>query len=365
MASIAKRADGQWRARYRDAAGKEHARHFGRRVDAQRWLDQETAKMQAGSWVDPRTAKTTVEEWCTRWLDGYRTRKPSTVRMAEVHVAKIIAAFGPRRLDSLRPSDIKSWLVQLQAEHAASYVYAIHARLAQVLADAVHDGVLARNPCSRRTAPRMGSQRPYVATTEQIWALHDVMGERYRAGLLLASFAGLRLAEVCGLRVSDLDFMRGIVSPEIQYPADPLKTEMSRTPIPIPASLALSLSAHLAEFSTTWIMCNESGQQMGPWQLQREFRKARAKVKGLPDGFRFHDLRHYYASLLIASGLDVKVVQTRLRHASANTTLNVYGHMFPDSDDSTRAAIDAVMTARAENLADFLRTRGGGDARFP
>jgi integrase len=255
--------------------------------------------------------------------------------------------------------------VQLQAEHAASYVYAIHARFAQVLADAVHDGVLARNPCSRRTAPRMGSQRPYVATTEQIWALHDVMGERYRAGLLLASFAGLRLAEVCGLRVSDVDFMRGIVSPEIQYPADPLKTEMSRTPIPIPASLALSLSAHLAEFSTTWIMCNESGQQMGPWQLQREFRKARAKVKGLPDGFRFHDLRHYYASLLIASGLDVKVVQTRLRHASANTTLNVYGHMFPDSDDSTRAAIDAVMTAHAENLADLLRTRGGGDARFP
>lgn len=106
-----------------------------------------------------------------------------------------------------------------------------------------------------------------------------------------------------------------------------------------------------------------------PWQLQREFRKARANVKGLPDGFRFHDLRHYYASLLIASGLDVKVIQTRLRHASANTTLNVYGHMFPDSDDTTRAAIDVVMTARvenfAENPADSLRTRGGGDAVSP
>jgi integrase len=45
-------------------------------------------------------------------------------------------------------------------------------------------------------------------------------------------------------------------------------------------------------------------------------------VKGLPVGFRFHDLRHYFASLLIAAGLDVKVVQTRLRHASAVTTLN-------------------------------------------
>ena len=188
MASIRKRPDGQWRARYRDGAGKEHARHFARKVDGQRWLDQETTKLETGSWIAPRAAKVTVEEWCKRWLDGYRTRKSSTVRMAEVHIAKIIAAFGPRRLDSLRPSEIRSWLVQLQQEHAASYVYALHARLAQILADAVHDGVLARNPCSRRTAPRTGSQRPYVATTEQIWALHDGMDERYRSRLAAGIF---------------------------------------------------------------------------------------------------------------------------------------------------------------------------------
>ena len=65
--------------------------------------------------------------------------------MAEVHVAKIIEAFGLRRLDSLRPSDIRSWMAQLQADHADSYVYAMHARLAQILSDAVHDGVLARS----------------------------------------------------------------------------------------------------------------------------------------------------------------------------------------------------------------------------
>jgi hypothetical protein len=58
---------------------------------------------------------------------------------------------------------------------------------------------------------------------------------------------------VCGLRVADVDFMRGIVSPVQQYPADPLKTEMSRTPIPIPSSLALTLSAHVAKFPSTWI----------------------------------------------------------------------------------------------------------------
>ena len=74
----------------------------------------------------------------------------------------------------------------------------------------------------------------------------------------------------------------------------------------------------------------------------------------MPVGFRFHDLRHYLASLLIASGLDVKVVQARLRHASAKTTLDTYGHLWPDADQSSRAAVGAVLAELAE---DKLRTQ--------
>ena len=77
-------------------------------------------------------------------------------------------------------------------------------------------------------------------------------------------------------------------------------------------------------------------------------RRTRKKVEGLPAGFRYHDLRHYFASLLIASGADPKTVQARLRHASAKTTLDTYGHIWPDRDESTRAAVDAVITAPTE-----------------
>ena len=105
----------RWRARYVGADGHEHTRHFSRKIDAQQWLDHETAKLVTGLWVDPKTSKLTVAAWCTTWLDGYRTRKPSTVRMAEVHIAKIAEQFAERRLDSLRPSDIKSWLSGLKA----------------------------------------------------------------------------------------------------------------------------------------------------------------------------------------------------------------------------------------------------------
>jgi integrase len=73
----------------------------------------------------------------------------------------------------------------------------------------------------------------------------------------------------------------------------------------------------------------------------------------MPEGFRFHDLRHYLASLLIASGLDVQVVQARLRHASAMTTLDTYGHLWPDADESARTAVGLVLAARA----DSVRTR--------
>jgi len=81
-------------------------------------------------------------------------------------------------------------------------------------------------------------------------------------------------------------------------------------------------------------------------------------------GVRFHDQRHYYASLLISSGLDVKVVQARLRHASAKTTLDTYGHLWPDSDETTRAAISTVMTTRSQNPAATVRPNAAVVRRF-
>lgn len=358
MASIKKREDGKWRARYRDDHGKEHARHFDRKSDGQAWLDEQTAKLVAGTHVTPRQARTTVGEWCDLWLAGYRGRRPSTVRQAEVHVIRIKAAFGPMQLGAVRPSHVRTWCAQLAAEGLAdSYVYALHSRLSQVYTDAIHDGLVAKSPCSRRTSPASGKQRAYVATTEQVWALYDAFPEHLRAAVLLGAFVGLRDAEACGLRLADVDFMRGIVTPAVQYPAKPLKTEGSSKAIPIPQSLALELSAHVerhgvvVQHDNSTLLSNEWGQQLTPWTLQRAMRAAREKVPGLPPDFRFQDLRHYCASMLIASGADVKVVQARLRHASAKTTLDTYGHLWPDTDDSTRAAIDDVMAARAEKLS--------------
>ena len=361
MASIKKRADGVWRARYRDAAGKEHARHFKRKTDAETWLDEVTASVVTGAYNDPAKAKVTVGEWCDRWLEGYAVNKASTVRQARTHVAKIKAGLGGHRLQGVRSSDVRSWVASLTADEVApSYVYALHSRLAQIMTDAVHDGLIAKSPCSRRTAPAAGKQRAFIATTAQVWKLYDAMPEDMRAAVLLGAFAGLRTAEVCGLRVVDIDFMRGVISPAVQYPELPLKTDESKKPIPIPRELTLKLSAHLKVHpSDTTFLTDPFGDQVGPWQVQRAVRDARAAA-GLPVEFRHHDLRHYFASLLISAGADVKVVQARLRHASAKTTLDTYAHLWPDTEEATRAAVAEVLAARMASPADSVRTGPSG-----
>ena len=68
-----------------------------------------------------------------------------------------------------------------------------------------------------------------------------------------------------------------------------------------------------------------------------------ATAAGLPSGESFHSLRHFYSSLLIRHGESVKTVQARLGHTTAAQTLDTFSHLWPDSEDRTREAIDAAM----------------------
>lgn len=352
----------RYRARYVDERGREHAKGFDTKRAARQWLDGQVSTIVTGTHVAPRDAILTVAQWCEQWIEGYEINRPNTVRNARFHVALINMAFGDRLLTSIRPSEVKSWVARLQADDiSASYVYAVHSRLRQILADAVHDGVLGRNPCSRRTSPPRGKQKCYVATSEQVWALHDEMPEHLQAAVLLGAFAGLRIGEACGLRVTDVDFTRGVVYPRVQYGDAPLKTVGSEAPIPVPRELTLLLSAAVARHPSDWMVPRSikgGDKPCSPNTVEDAIRVARAKVPGLPEKFCHHDLRHYFASLLIASGADIKTVQARLRHETAATTLDVYGHLWPDADESTRTAVGAAIAARPKTAADALRTDG-------
>jgi integrase len=352
----------RWRARYVDDAGNEHTKRFARKTDAQAWLDGQVSAMVQGTHVSPRDAQRTVRQWTERWLKGYASQRDNTVQLAKWHVRKINDEFGDLQLSAVRPSAVKEWTARLKADGLAdSYIYALHSRLSQILGDAVHDGLLARNPCSRRTSPAAGQQKVYVATTEQVWALYDAMPGHVRVAVLLGAFVGLRISEAAGLRVEDIDFAAGVVYPQRQWPDRPLKTKASDTPVPIPTELVQLLKESTQEYRGEHVVCDELGNAASPWVIGWNLRGVKEQIAGLPDGFSFQDLRHYYASLLIRQGADIKTVQARVRHGSAVTTLRYYAHLWPDADETTRAAVGGVLKDRLGTTAYSLRTDAASD----
>jgi len=96
-----------------------------------------------------------------------------------------------------------------------------------------------------------------------------------------------------------------------------------------------------------------AGDQTGQELLLEALRVLDPAVIGLPKGTHFHELRHFYASTLIHAGLHPKEIQVRLGHASITETMDTYGHLFPDSEESGRGAIQGAFS---EILADSLRT---------
>jgi integrase len=124
-----------------------------------------------------------------------------------------------------------------------------------------------------------------------------------------------------------------------------LKTDSSVRTIPLPEFVLSALARHLERYGPgEWglLFTQPSGLPVSRNRFGDEWR-ATVKRAGMPVGTRFHDLRHFYTSLLIQAGESVTTVQARLGHKSATVTLDVYGHLWPDSEDKTRAAVDAVL----------------------
>src|SRR5690348_2286754 len=111
MASIKKRPDGAWRARYRDEAGKEHARHFERKVDAQRWLDEVTAAVVTGQYVDPKAGKLSFRSFYATW-SVRQVWVPGTVKAMDLAAGS--TTFADLPLNRIRPSHIEGWVKAME-----------------------------------------------------------------------------------------------------------------------------------------------------------------------------------------------------------------------------------------------------------
>lgn len=343
------RAD-RWLCTFYDAAGKRKARSFTRKLDADRFLATTQTDQLRGTWVDPAAGRVTLRDYAERWL-ALRDIRPTT-RERYAGYLDYINRLGDMPLRDIEPSTVREWQAGLVPHLAVSSANTIRGVFVSILADAVTDGKITRNPFTgiRRLKPPL--RAPVVPlSVPVVLGIADHIGERYRAAVTVGLGAGLRRGETFALCVDCVDFLRktirvhaehgGIVQYDGRYQTGPPKTAASVRVVPVHQAVIDAIAAHMAKFPPVdgLIFTTARGGIVGRGTFLAAWT---AKQTGAPAGSRFHDLRHFYASTLIEAGESVKVIQSRLGHATAAETLDTYGHLWPDSEHSTRAAFDTV-----------------------
>lgn len=350
-----------WIVRWRDPDDHQRWKGFVRKADADQYLVSIEHRKLQGDYVDPNSGKVTIRAWCEQWRVMQPHRQSTAEQVARNFRVHVYPVLGDRQLRHLRPSDVQAWVTSMAQTSAPATVALVHQQFAAALMAAEHDRVIGRSPARRTKLPRRPKREVIPPTVEQVEAIADRMPDRYRTLVLLAAGSGLRLGEVLGLQVDRIDFLRRTVRVDQQLlrtcELGPPKTSSSVRTVPVAQIVLDEVAAHLAQFPAvdglvfTSAMDTPIKQSNLGAMWRRAVGRTSSETTGL-EAIRFHDLRHFYASALISAGCSVKAVQKALGHASATETLNTYAHLWPDDQDRTRDAIQAVLdpTSCAQNV---------------
>ena len=350
--SVERKTNGRYLARWRDPGGRQRARRFDRKLDADRFLATVTVDTLRGAYIDPDAGRETVATYTARWAPAQPWRPSSRHRVDHVLAAQVLPTFGALELRQVRPSQVQAWIGSMStAGLATSTVESYFRVFAAVMRAARRDRLIHESPCDGARLPRSDRRRSALVplTTEQVRALAGTVPGRYSALVVASAGLALRQGEACGLSVDKVDFLRRrvtvdrqlITPPHGEVHFGPTKTASSNRVLTLPATVHDALSAHLARFGhgrDGLIFTSSSGKALRRSTWSDAFR---AGSRQLGFDVSTHDLRHYGASLLIAAGCSVTAVQHFLGHKNASETLDTYSHLWPTDDDRIRSAIDA------------------------
>lgn len=355
MTNVARRPDGRWRARYRDDAGRERARHFTRKSDAQRWLDEVTSTLVGGTYVDPTLGRQTFHAYAEAWRAA-QPHRPTTAKNVEQHLRRYAYdTLGDRPLAAIRPSEVQAWATGLSTSLAPSTLHTIVNTIRAVFAAAVRDCDIAHNPCLGVALPRVPRRRVEPLTLDQVQKIIAATPDQYRALMVVAAGTGLRSGALFGLQVRHIDFLRRTLTVEQQVQqlpghavyVGPPKTQSSYRVIPIPDIVVDALAEHLRRFPAQddgFVFSAPEGGPIVRTSFMHAAWRPAAEAACLPKGAGLHALRHFYASALIRAGLSVRVVSEHLGHANAAMTRKSDAQRWLDEADRTRRALDDLLT---------------------
>lgn len=369
----AERGGLRWRARFVDDEGREVTKAFGRKVDAQAWIDEQTAARITGTYVDPRSGKVTFASYYKEWSSD-QVWVPGTRRAMDLAANSV--TFGDVAFGDLKPSHVQAWVKAMQDKPlAASTIRTRFNNVRGVIRSAVADRVIGFDVTLTVKIPRVGKREKadddglIIPEAGEVGALLSEAEDKFAAFIGLCAFAGLRLGEAAALKVSDIDFMRKQIRVDRQVQRAnggqveirPPKYGSNRT-VYVPDGLINLLSEHVrvhvpGDNPDRWMFPGKGEHPLHQNSVGYLWRKARRKA-GVSVETRLHDLRHFYASGLIYAGCDPVTVQRAMGHKSATVTLNTYSHKWPKAEDRTRNAATAMFAEAVPAAAYPLRTAG-------
>jgi integrase len=375
VAKIWKRTDRDtWCVDYRDAGGVRRRLTANSRAQAEALLAEKVKDSCDGPPL-VRGQDPLLADYAQRWLAAAATRiKPQTlVSYRSLLSNHILPALGQLRMRALHRLHIKELLADKRAAGLSkNSVRLIKATLSAMCAEACEDAIIKVNPAAFSTrrgsaaldgishSERRAAIRPF--STAELEALLDVARahpERHVLYLLLAR-TGMRPGEALGLRWDDLDLTRREILVERSVALGEIVTtktgharrvDMSRELAAALAALYLRREKEALRHSqgeiTQWVFCSRRGGLRGQREVRRQFMVTMRRA-GL-SGHRLYDLRHTFATLLLAGGMPLTYVAAQLGHAKPTTTLSWYSHWLPRTDKSFVDFLDS---------ADFLAPVG-------
>jgi integrase len=375
----------RYRARYIGPDGTEKSKSFpdGQKRLAENWLKKIEADMDSGQYVDPKASRVTFEQYAKGWVESHPGELNSSAAAERRLRLHVYPYFGTRPLGSFKPEHIRTWLGSLKkVVRSDSHRRLVAATASAVLNAAVDDGHLTKNPFKARTVhlPKVGESRVKPWTAEQVFSVRAALPERYRATADAGAGCGLRQGEIFGLSPDELDFEGGWVNVEHQikrirgkFVFAPPKGDKTRM-VPLSAPVAAALRAHSEAYppikvTLPWrtpdgeprtkllLFSGRTGAHVRVSHFNDHVWKPALAAVGVipqPDsGERYvsapehgmHALRHFYASLLLDNGENVKALSRYLGHSDAGFTLRTYTHLMPSSEERTRKAVEGLYGA--------------------
>jgi integrase len=352
----------RWRARYVDDTSREHSKGFARKADAQAWLDNEISPALAtGTYVEPKAGQVTVAAMYASWSasQGHISRKTAATRKS-AWTSRVEPHWGEVPMVGVKTSAARAWVAKMATDEVgAATIENAFGLLRQVLAAAVEDRRIPRNPCEGVKLPkRKHADRGYLAHV-QVAALAAAV-ERDPEVVRFLAYTGLRWGEMAALRVCDFDLLRRRVNVSRSVTESgglvwSTPKTWERRSVPFPAVLADELCALMvAKERDALVFTDMRGGVIrnSNWRA-RVFQPAVQKCQTDDDTFPSitpHDLRHTAASLAVSAGANVKAVQRMLGHAKASMTLDVYADLFDEDLDDVAANLDAAIRSAAAPL---------------